>query len=499
MNRNSMMRETAYLSIISISLQGLGLLYNIFLTQKLGASSVGIFALIGSFFGLATVLSGGSGFLASSRFISEELGCTGNPARIFSYILRFCLLLSCSFCVLLCLIASLLTIPLHKTGASALDIRLLALCLPLNAVNACLKGRCYAYQKVLYPAIAEGVEFLIRAGVMAFCAQFLISYGRLSLLTAFVLSMLAGQIASLLFLLLIRIPQTKSTQLCSITYRKLLHLILPMLGNACLVSLLSSMNDALVPLTLLQFGSSPQEALSQFGEFEAIIIPTLFFPSVIQCSMSGLLVPELSRARASNDQPAIRRLTQRVLEQTVAFSLFIVVILWMYGGTIGGVLGGNSFTGHILRIMSPVVPLIYLEIIMEGILRGLGKQNFSSLNYLAEYIVRISVLLICVPLFGFYGIVASYLACNLSGNAVRLFFVLRATGLRPNCKRILFYPLLSVLLASQITRLILHLIHISDIGNFIVFTLICGGLMLFILRLCASFDAIEPRKYIKST
>ena len=90
-----------------------------------------------------------------------------------------------------------------------------------------------------------------------------------------------------------------------------------MIGNACLVAVLSTANDALVPLTLLQYGSSTEEALSQFGEFEAIIIPTLFFPSVVQCCQSALLVPELSRARAENRQNDIRIRTQRMLEQTV--------------------------------------------------------------------------------------------------------------------------------------------------------------------------------------
>ena len=63
------------------------------------------------------------------------------------------------------------------------------------------------------------------------------------------------------------------------------------------------------------------------------------------------------------------------------------------------------------------------------------------------------MLLICVPMFGFYGIVASYLACNLSGNAVRLFFVLRLTGLKPVWKRILIRPAFALLAAWQIMLL----------------------------------------------
>ena len=451
MHTDKMLFDTAVLSLFSVGLQGLGLLFNVFLTRRLGAANVGVMTLMSSFYGLAAVLSSGSGFVAVSRFVSEELGCGGDPARIFRYVLRFCMILSCSVCAVLLITAPLLTnlIPDAQCGA----VRMLSLSLPLSAVAGCLKGRCYAYQRVYIPAVSEYTEFLIRSGVLAFCIVFLLPDNRMTLLTAFAVSMLAGQGSTVIFLAAARVPRPEAQCVCSFTVRRFLQLILPMIGNACLVALLSSTNDALVPLTLLQYGSSTDEALAQFGEFEAIIIPTLFFPSVVQCCQSALLVPTLSRARAEQRESDIRMQTQRMLEQTVRYALFTVLTLSQLGAQIGEMLGGNRFTGQILQQMAPIVPFIYLEIILEGILRGLGRQNFSSVNYLAEYIVRISVLLICVPLFGFYGIVLSYVACNLSGNAVRLYFVLRVTGLRPVWKRILLFPMTALFISLLIPKL----------------------------------------------
>ncbi|MBR3447079.1 MAG: polysaccharide biosynthesis C-terminal domain-containing protein [Oscillospiraceae bacterium] len=448
---DKMLLDTAVLSLFSVGLQGLGLLFNVFLTRRLGAANVGIMTLMSSFYGLAAVLSSGSGFVAVSRFVSEELGCGGDPARIFRYVLRFCMILSCSVCAVLLITAPLLTNRIPDAQCSA--IRMLSLSLPLSAAAGCLKGRCYAYQRVYIPAVSEYTEFLIRSGVLAFCIVFLLPDNRMTLLTAFAVSMLAGQGSTVIFLAAARVPRPEAPCICSFTVSRFLRLILPMIGNACLVAVLSSTNDALVPLTLLQYGSSTEEALAQFGEFEAIIIPTLFFPSVVQCCQSALLVPTLSRARAEQRESDIRMQTQRMLEQTVRYALFTVLILSQLGAQIGEMLGGNRFTGQILQQMAPIVPFIYLEIILEGILRGLGRQNFSSVNYLAEYIVRISVLLICVPLFGFYGIVLSYVACNLSGNAVRLYYVLRVTGLKPVWKRILLFPVTALFISLLIPKL----------------------------------------------
>lgn len=478
-------KEAAILSIFSVSLQLFGLLLNIFLTQRLGAASVGVIALMSSFYSLACVFTGGSGFISTSRFVSEEIGAEGNPRRVFGYVLRFCMGLSLTAAVLIILFPSQIMRWLPEREGSTMAIRLLGLSLPVAAFYACCKGRCYALQRVYLPAIAECIEFVLRAAVLAFCTEFLIPNGTVSLLSAFALSMLAGQGSAALFLCLVRMPRLTKIGECTLTFRRFLRLTFPILSNACLVSLLSSANDALVPLTLLQYGNSAEEALAQFGEFEAIILPALFFPSVVQCCMSGLLVPSLSKARAAGDHDEIRATTQRVLEQTVAFSFFAMLMFALFGQTIGGFLGGDAFAGSILCKMAPVIPFIYIEIVLEGVLRGLGRQVFSSLNYLAEYTVRISVLLICVPLFGFYGIIASYLACNLTGNAVRMYFVFRATGLHPDWKAILLRPVFALLIAWQCTTLLLFLAGtqaLSSTLHFILFAIVCGGLDLFLLR-----------------
>jgi len=489
--RTTMMQETVFLSAFSVILQGMGLLLNVFLTRRLGAASVGALTLIGSFYGLAAVLSGGSGFIAASRFISEELGCGGNPKRIFRYTAGFCLSLSSTAAALIFLFAPRITGLISKTGASVLTVRILCLSLPVSAVTACLKGRCYAYQKAIFPAVAECIEFILRAGILAFFTVFFIPYGKATVLTAFAVSMLAGQGIAALFLVLLPVPHRQNTNPCSIRFGALLRLMLPVMGNTCLVSLLSSTNDALVPLTLLQYGNSTEQALAQFGEFEAIIIPALFFPSVVQCCMSGLMVPELSRARAEHDSEKIRLTTGRVLEQTVTFSLFIVMFLVQFGKPLGVMLGGDEQTGKVLQYMAPVVPFIYIEIILEGVIRGLGKQNFSSVNYLGEYIVRISVLLMCVPMFGFYGIVASYMACNLAGNSIRIFYVLRATGLRPNWKRLILRPAFAVLLSWQISvllGLILRRFGANDAAAMVVCS-VCAALIYgFGLRVMQKYD-----------
>ena len=226
-NSSKMLAETIILSSFSVGLQGLGLLLNIFLTHQLGAAAVGEVTLIGSFYSLAAVLSGGSGFIAASRFMSEELGCGGNPHRVYQYITGFCLTLSFSAAILLCIFSDLPEKMLHQPELKSLTIRLLSISLPMSALSACLKGRCYAYNRVYLPAVAECIEFLLRACTLAFCTLFLIPRGSMSVITALAFSMIAGQGSTVIFLSCMRMPHRDNSTICSFAFRQFLKQLLP--------------------------------------------------------------------------------------------------------------------------------------------------------------------------------------------------------------------------------------------------------------------------------
>ncbi|GHU52414.1 hypothetical protein FACS1894132_02000 [Clostridia bacterium] len=212
----------------------------------------------------------------------------------------------------------------------------------------------------------------------------------------------------------------KSEKAASISIRMFMKAAVPIALNSYIIALLSSTNDALIPLTLKQFGTTTQDALSKFGIFEAIVLPALFFPSVIVQCLSCILLPEITKASESGNDARVRHLTKNALQKTLYFALLVMVILLCFGQKIGFLLSGEKIAGEVITILSPVIPLIYLEIVLEGILRGLGKYSFSTFNYIAEYIVRISVLLVCVPLIGFYGLVLSYILSNIVGNISRI-------------------------------------------------------------------------------
>ena len=307
MQRKSILKDTIQLTVVQFFLEWVSLLLNVWLTHRIGAATVGIVALTGSFFQLAAVAANGNGFLCTSRFVSEELGKpNGNPNRVLGYAIGFCLLLGIPVSALIFCSAEPLSLRFLKSADLAAAVRIFTLILPLGGVCSCLKGYLNAVCRVADPAICDIIECLSRCVVLMLLLQLQSVHTNASVCMAMAYSTgcstILGFFCLLWFCWRSRLPRTG---ICSLSFGRYIHAAIPVLFGGCLTAALSSTNDALIPVTLRQAGNSTELALSQFGTFEAIVIPVLFFPSTILCALSGILITEAAKSSHSENLAAL--------------------------------------------------------------------------------------------------------------------------------------------------------------------------------------------------
>ena len=488
MIKKKILRDTALLTLIQLTLDSAALLLNVFITRRLGASAIGIFSLMGSFLGLAGILSNGNAFLCTSRLVSEELGRrSGDPNRVLLHGIRLCLILSAATSGAVMLFAQPLSQRFFSGAQVAGAIRLMPAALVCGAISCCLKGYFNACRKASAAACGDILEFAVKAGITVFMTSRTVSQCEGAVCRIMTTSIIAGNAVSLIFMLVLFVKlRVKSSGKCTIRFSQYAAAALPIMGGSILTSALSSTNDALIPVCLRQFGDSQEQALSLFGIFEAIVIPTLFFPSVALCSMSGMIVSESARASAARNSERIKSLTSRLIEYTMIYAVFASAVLIRFGRPVGHLLGGGDLAGGLISAIAPVVPFIYMEIVLEAIIKGMGEQGFSSVNYLAEYVIRIAAVLILVPRFGFIGIAVSYYASNISGNISRFVKVLRITGVRFRPLRTIVAPAAYAFMTMSLTELVFLIfgMNSSSAPDMVVFTGIwlisyCGIMLLF--------------------
>lgn len=474
----SITKDTLKLTAVSLFLQTAGLALNTFISNRLGTVSVGIMSLIFSFFGFIMVLANGNIFTCASRIVSEETGRGNpNPSRVMALCLGFGLSLSVFFAAGSAALSETLAENLLRDKETGSAIRVLALSLPLASVGSCIKGYFHAVRKVKIPCIADCAEFLIKNGILAGG----ILFTEESIYRLLSRSIFIGELASCLFLTAAyiaeyrRFSRNPAENPTVTTFRQFIKIAFPLLLSGYVQMIMSSANEALVPVTLLKHYGSSDIALSEYGMFEAFIIPVIFYPSLVLSSLAVILVPEIASAASSGNMKRVRRLTHKAMCKSFAFSLLIVGILLCKGKEIGTLFCSESLVGETLVRLAPVVPFIYLEIVMEGILKGLGKQNFSTLNSLAEYIIRIACVVIFVKLYGFTGVVISYYASNCASNIARIYMVLKTEQLRFNIFSYLMKPCLYSAVCCQGAKLLVNILGINrPVYGTVAFIAACG-------------------------
>lgn len=468
MVKNKLLRDTIILTVMQLALDSAALMLNSFITKKLGASAVGLFSLMGSFLGLAGILSNGNAFLCTSRLISEELGKKqGNPNRVLIHGITLCMMTSTIVSTAIFIFAHPIGNLFFGSGEMTTPLRFMPIALISGAVCGCVGGYYNACRKASLAAISDIVDFVVKAVVIVAMTVSTSHHDSTSACKIMITAVIAGNVASLFFMLIL-FPSVhiKSEGRSSISFKDYAFLAFPVMGGSILTSVLSSANDALVPVCLRQFGDSQEKALALFGIFEAIVIPTVFFPSVVLCSLSGMIVTESARASAAENVERLKSLTQRIIRYTLIYAAASSAILIRFGKPLGVLLGGGETGGKMIAAIAPVVPFIYLEIVLEALIKGMGLQGFSSLNYLAEYVIRISIVLILVPKFGFTGIAVSYYASNIFGNVNRLVKLLRYTSAPLKPFKTLFLPALYCVLTMSAAELLCNLMRLNDSSIF---------------------------------
>ncbi len=479
-------KDTVKMTLLSLAMQTAGMIFNVRLSASAGTSAVGLMSLIFSLFSFIMVLANGNILTSTGRFVSEARGAGHeNFSRIMKYSLTFSLCLSMFFCLAAFLSADFLGVYILKSNELAAAVRLIALSLPFASAGSCIKGYFQGVRRVNVPMTGDLIEFAAKWAVLF---GGLILFGGTERFYAVVAGgILGGEVISFFYYLskyyedykrFRGLPQC-SAPLLTDTPLKYLKNTLPILVSGYVQMLLSTANELLVPAALLKYSRSTEEALACYGCFEAMIMPAVFFPSAVLTSLSGIIIPEAALANRCADKEVRRcrlcRLSDSVFEKSFTYAAFIAALFFFRGRQAGDILcPSDPLVGSSLVILAPVIPFIYLEIVLEGLLKGMGRQNFSTVNSLCEYAVRIACVIIFVGRCGFAGVLISYYASNVLSNIARMIVVCREAHMTFDPVRYCIIPILKGIfccLAGEIAVRLTHADFSGELISLIVFVL----------------------------
>lgn len=414
----------------SIILQIIGLFFNVYISNKIGSEAVGVFTLVMSvyLFGITLAVSGIG--IAATRIISEELAL-GNKTGVKSATQK---------CILISLITGILASLLFFIFSDFIVSKCLhnrvshnviyALCIALpfismtSAINGYFVAVRRAYKNALSKFFEEFVKIVATAMILNIFLPSTLDYMCLSLIIGDVISEI---MSFLLTYILLKKDKNyiKSYRLLNNSYTKrLLRISLPVAFTSYIKSGLSTLKQIIIPISLEKSGLGCSLALSNYGIVSGMAMPVIMFPSVFINCFANLLVPEFSRYYVKKDSKRIKQMSTFILTSTLAFSILICAIIYLGAEPICKFLYKQANISQYVKILSFLIPCIYLDLVIDNILKGLDAQVSVVFINIADCLITILFIYMIVPSLGFLGYIVSIFVSEIFNVVISLFRLL---------------------------------------------------------------------------
>lgn len=404
--------NTFLLTAVSLMMSCIGIAFQVWLVGRIGSAGIGLYQLVVSVTNLlATFAISGIRF-ASTRLIAEELGgesCTGIRAamlRCLSYGAVFGLLAS----TVLWLLAEPIGFLWIGDARTVRSLRISALSMPCVSLCASLSGYFTACGRVWKPSLVHLVEQVLGIIMVALClSRVPLSDIELSC-AAVTTGRVIADFASLLMMALVylgdrRRHYSECGKGCRLTAR-MLKIALPLAVSAYARSALTTLQNLLVPRGLKSAGYSANGALSGYGTIQGMVLPIIFFPSCIMSAAAELIVPELTEAQVQGSKGEIRAAAKKLLTLSVQFSALVGLFMWICSDMLGMVIYKSGEAGHYIRLLAPLVPVMYTDMAVDGCLKGLGQQVWSMGINVVDSLMGLLLVWLLLPRFALGGYIA---------------------------------------------------------------------------------------------
>lgn len=395
--------NTLLLTIASLAIRGIGLTFQVYLSNKIGAAGIGLFQLIMSVQVLAVTFAVSGIRYAVCRLVSEEIGLD-NPAGIRAAVRR-CMVYALSFGSAACLI---LFFGAYRIGAiwvgdkrTVLSLRILAITLPLIAVSSVMGGYFTAVQRIVKFSSSQIFENLVRIFVVMILLNF-VPGGNLEYACAAVsVGNVLGEILSVALIMLLYFFDVrqygKERKKHPGMTRRMLHIALPMAFSAYARTALGTLQHLLVPKGLQKSGASPEAALSAYGTISGMVLPVVLFPIAIFTSVSEMIVPDLTEAQMRGDSALCSRIVNRTLSICLFFSIGVFGVFFAFARELGLAVYSSATPGYFIRIFSPLVIVMYMDTVTDGMLKGLGQQMHSMVYNIIDALSSVIMVYFLLP------------------------------------------------------------------------------------------------------
>lgn len=512
MKKRSFIINAFFLTSATLIAKVIGIIFRVYMSNKIGSEGIGLYQLITTIYFFAATFSTSGITLAVTRMVTDSVA--KHEYSVAKFAMTRCIyidvVLSSLVGFLMFRYARDLSIYILHDTRAILSLKVLAPSLPFMAVSACFRGYFYAVRRVIKTASEQLLEQIIEIAIFSSLIGFFLPKGLEYACCAVVIGTTIAEAMSAFYSYFMYRADKKKYNVSGevdkkCVYKNIALISLPVTASSSIKSGLSTIENILIPSGLQKAGASSQKSLAGYGLINGMVMPVVSFPSVFLFSFALLLIPEMSEANAVNHKRNINYISNRVFHITLIYSIMVSGIFLFFSSDFGLSIYGSSESGLYMSLLSPLIPLMYLDGVVDCMLKGLNEQlHYLSYNII-DSILRVVLIFTLLPIYGLKGLMIVIFFSEILNSSLSINRLIKITDLKINVIDWLLKPIASIVLSCFALNKILsfEFLQFSSITYKLIFEVVISMVMyIFLLLVSDGINSEEinwVKKYFKKT
>ena len=441
--KQKLMIDTGILTAAALLARMISMTFQAWIASQIGADGIGLFQLIGTVSTLFAVISISGIRYAATRLVAEERSKQHHEKAVMNR----CFLYSAAFGLLSGGILFMSAEPIGflwiGDARTVLSLRYAAVTMPMIAVTAAVSGYFTASGSAWKPAVISVLEQMTAVSITVFCLNRCDPMNLEQVCAAITGSSAAAAGFSLILIMSLYFREVHQSKIETHSFRlagRLLQLAIPLAVSSYIRTGLGTIEHLIIPRCLRKYGFSADAALSGYGIVHGMALPAVLFPACLLFALSELCVPLLTEAQIKDDNIEIRRMVRKLRISTMIYGVSSAAILTILSRPIAVHIFQRPETAFYIRILAPLVPIMNLDTMTDGCLRGLGQQQRVMRINILDAAMGVTLVLTLLPKFGIKGYLmmiwlTESVNCLLSTIAVQITLKKQSGKNRTACHR----------------------------------------------------------------
>ncbi len=470
-------KNTLILAATTVLIRVANIWYTAYVSTKVGTEVIGLFQLILSVYIFSITIATSGISLASTRLVAEELTHkNGNAIAVVKRCVIYCACFCALSVTLMVINADFISNVWLHGRISKTTVYILCLSLPFLSISSVFVGYFTAVRRVIKSSSALILEQFVKIGVTISLVSVFAPKGLDYACMALVIGGTASEILSFIYLfILYRLDRRrylnnkrKDPELT----KKMLKISLPLAISSYIKSGLDTFKQIMIPNGLEKSGVSCDTAISQYGMIKGMVLPILLFPYGVLSAFNELLIPELAEQNVLNNKQKISEIISKSFKITLLFSVGVGGVLFSFANDLSMMIYNNPEVGGFLRMLAPVVLIMYFDSAVDYILKGLNQQLSVVRINIIDTILSIAMLFTLLPILGINGYIIIIIGSEIVNTFLSVKRLIKVAHFEVRIMNWIVMPAVAVVTAILLSRIVFENIILSIGFAFIFYVLL---------------------------